>query len=107
MFQRTRHFAPVIREWDEADAIAAIGEITADAERTVDGAALWPAHPMDGVPDGHGSLYFGAAGVIWALDYLRRVQGLAGTRDLAPLITAALQRNAPWFATTQYPGHAS
>ena len=107
MFQQTRHFAPVIRDWDPHDAMAAIAEIVEDAEAAADAVALWPAHPMDGVPDGHGSVYFGAAGVIWALDYLRRVQGVAGTSDLAPLIEAARLRNAPWFATTQYPGHAS
>jgi len=107
MFQRTRHFAPIIREWDRSDAIAAIGEITADAESTVDETELWPVHPMDGVPDGHGSLYFGAAGVIWALDYLRRVQGVPVACDLAPLTATALARNAAWFATTQYPAHAS
>ena len=107
MFQRTRHFAPVIRAWDEPEAIAAIGEIVADADSSVDASSLWPGHPMDGMPDGNGSLYYGAAGVVWALDYLRRVQGRAGTRDLAPLLDAALERNAPWFASTSYPAHAS
>ena len=29
----------------------------------LDPAALWPAHPMDGGPDGLGCVYFGAAGL--------------------------------------------
>ena len=108
MFQRTRHFTPAFRAWDEVDAKAAIAEIAADAVSIVDPTTLWPAHPMDdGVRDGHGSLYFGAAGVIWALDYLRREQAISDAHDLTPLTTTALERNAPWFATTAYSRHAS
>ena len=108
MFQRTRHFTPAFRAWDEVDAKAAIAEIAADAVSIVDPTTLWPAHPMDdGVRDGHGSLYFGAAGVIWALDYLRREQVISDAHDLTPLTTTALERNAPWFATTAYSRHAS
>ena len=35
---------------------------------------FWPAHPLDdGIGDGHTSFYFGAAGMIWRIDYLARV----------------------------------
>ena len=61
----------------------------------------------DGVRDGHGSVYFGAAGVVWALDYLRRVHAITDALNLAPLLRTALERNSPWFATTAYPRHAS
>ena len=108
VFQRTRHFTPAFRAWDEVDAKAAIAEIAADAVSIVDPTTLWPAHPMDdGVRDGHGSLYFGAAGVIWALDYLRREQVISDAHDPTPLTTTVLERNAPWFATTAYSIHAS
>jgi lantibiotic modifying enzyme len=108
MFQRTRHFAPRFRPWDQSEAEAAIQEIAADALSTRDPASLWPSHPMeDGAPDGLGSLYFGAAGVIWALDYLGRLGAIATTDDLAPLLYAALERNAAWFAKGPYPAHAS
>jgi hypothetical protein len=108
MFQRTRHFAPTFRAWDPSDARRAIMEIAADATSHVDRTSLWPSHPMDdGIRDGIGSLYFGAAGVIWALDYLRREQVITNTHDLAPLAMTALERNAPWFATTAYSRHAS
>jgi hypothetical protein len=74
MFQRTRHFAPKFRPWDPSEAAVAIREIAADAVSAHDRLSLWPAHPMeDRLPDGLGSLYFGAAGVIWALDYLKRM----------------------------------
>jgi hypothetical protein len=108
MIQRSRHFTPAFRPWDQAEARRAIGEIVADAMSAVDRTNLWLAHPMDdGVPDGHGSLYFGAAGVIWALDYLHRVLATTEAQDLAPLLITALERNAPWFVTTPYSGHAS
>ena len=105
MFQPTRHFTPAFRAWDEVDAKAAIA---ADAISIVNPTALWPAQPTDdGVRDGYGSLYFGAAGVIWALDYLRREQVVSDVHDLTSLTTTALERNAPWFATTAYSRHAS
>ena len=108
MFQRTRHFAPTFRAWDPADARRAITEIATDAMSHVNATTLWPSHPMDeGVRDGHGSVYFGAAGVVWALDYLSRVHAITDELDLAPLVTKALERNAPWFATTAYARHAS
>jgi hypothetical protein len=109
MFEKTRHFAPEFRPWDRADAAAAIEEIAADALSALDEGTLWPGHPMDSVPDGNGSVYFGAAGVIWALDRLRRVGAIGGRRDLAPLLPVALARNAAWFADSEnmYPDHAS
>jgi len=108
MFQPSRHFTPTFRAWEPTDAGRAITEITDDALSNVDVATLWSAHPMDdGVRDGNGTLYFGAAGVVWALDYLRRVQAITYEQDLSPLLEIALSRNAPWFAGTAYSSHAS
>ncbi len=108
MFKRTRHFAPLHRAWDRDDAAAAIKEITADALATLDPAALWPSHPMEGqVADGLGCVYFGAAGVAWALNYLHRLGAVPEMLDLSSVLAAARERNAPWFAATGYPGHAS
>jgi hypothetical protein len=108
MFQHSRHFTPTFGAWEPTDAGRAITEITDDALSNVDVATLWSAHPMDdGVRDGNGTLYFGAAGVVWALDYLRRVQAITYEQDLSPLLEIALSRNAPWFAGTAYSSHAS
>ena len=108
MFQHSRHFIPTFRAWELTDARRAITEITDDAMSNVHATNLWSAHPMDdGVRDGNGTLYFGAAGVVWALDYLRRVQAINYGQDLAPLLEIALSRNAPWFAGTAYSRHAS
>ncbi len=108
MFQRTRHFVAGPKPWDRAVAEAAIEEIAADAAGAADETTLWPSHPMDdGLPDGNGSLYFGAAGMAWALDHLRRVGAIKDHPPLGPLLATALERNAPWFASTQYARHAS
>lgn len=75
--------------WDEARARATLRAIVSDAEqaRSPDGA--WPVHPLDEegtLPrGGFKSLYFGAAGVIWALWYLQR----EGAATLAVLDPAA------------------
>ena len=64
MFLRSRHFRPDFRAWDESDARKAIVEIASDAIAHADPVMLWPSHPMDdGLADGNGSVYFGAAGV--------------------------------------------
>jgi hypothetical protein len=108
MFQRTRHFTPRFRPWDASEARAAIEEIAADALAMRDPVELWPSHPMDDrVPDGTGSIYFGAAGLIWALDYLHRAGAIDDPGDLAPPLEKARERNAPWYAEMFYPSHAS
>ena len=108
MFNRTRHFVSTSRTWDRENAATAIEEIAADAMAVLDPAALWPAHPMDDqLPSGLGCVYFGAAGVVWALHHLNRIGAPVDAHDFSPVLATALVRNAPWFASTGYPGHAS
>jgi hypothetical protein len=59
--------------WGAASAAEAIDEIVPDALDHFDPFRFWPGHPLDGQADGNASFYFGATGVIWALEYLRRV----------------------------------
>ncbi len=61
----------------------------------------------DQLPDGLGCVYFGAAGVVWALHHLSRSGAPVDAHDLSPVLAKALVRNAPWFASTGYPGHGS
>jgi hypothetical protein len=69
MFDMVRHVPLRAVAWVAGDAQAAIDEIVADALAQFDQARFWPAHPQDdGARDGETSIYFGAAGVIWALD---------------------------------------
>src|SRR4029077_1706606 len=60
--------------WSADAAATAIEEIVAQALADFRGDGFWPSHPMDGkLPDGDTSFYFGAAGMIWGLEYLKRV----------------------------------
>ena len=87
-------FEPLTDEtWDEARVRGGIAAIVADADAAFDSAALWPAHEWDGyrAPLPMKNLYVGAAGVVFALDLLRR-RGLAATRlDLAAIALRSLE----------------
>jgi hypothetical protein len=74
--------------WDEARVRDAIGRFVADAERHFAPGRGWPLHLQDAEPsddpDGVPStLYFGAAGVIWALRHLQAL-GAARLQHLPP-----------------------
>ena len=79
--------------WDEDRVRDGIQTIVADADATFDAAELWPAEEWDGwdAPHPMKDLYVGAAGVIWALDVLRR-RGYAETGiDLVAASRRALE----------------
>ena len=108
MYQATRHFVLRPEPWDEATAHAAIRDIAADALAAFDPNRFWPAHPMDdGIEDGHTSLYLGAAGTIWALDYLRTCGAIEYDRDFRPILPELLARNRAEYAQFPYPAHGS
>lgn len=72
--------------WDEARVRATIEHIVRDTERRYAASGWWPLHPRDVEGDDRAGtpawpLYHGAAGVIWALDYLHDVG--AAPRSLA------------------------
>ena len=100
MIDATRHVALEPRSWDPIEAQTAIDEIVEDAYAQLDVARFWPVHPQDeGAQNGDTSLYMGAAGVIWALDYLAGMRAARRHRSLVtlrhPLVDAAqLQRAA-------------
>ena len=64
--------------WDESRARGCIKHIVSDAEDRFTPENYWPQHPRDvdaGEDPGDASttLYYGATGVLWALQYLQRV----------------------------------
>jgi hypothetical protein len=101
------HEPPSGAPWSEPAARAAIAAIVADAERAFDERNLWPGHPRDGATPaeasgeqpGLASLYYGAAGVIWALHELQRRGAATLSRDYAPIAAALPERHhaAPDF----------
>jgi hypothetical protein len=93
-------FEPLTDElWDPARIVDAVAAIVADADAAFDPEALWPAHEWDGweEPLPMKNLYVGAAGVIWALDSLRRRGHAETSLDLAgaALRTLELERAEP------------
>jgi lanthionine synthetase-like protein len=100
MLYERGEFEPLVDEpWDEARVRDAIAAIVADTDAAFDADRLWPANEWDAYASTPPlkSLYCGAAGVVWALDKLRR-KDLAETRvHLAAALTRAreLWREAP------------
>jgi len=93
--------------WDERLVRAAIRGIVADVDRAFDPDTLWPADEWDGwqAATPMKNLYVGAAGVILALDMVRR-RGEAETQlDLAAAALRALAafRDAPDFMAGEEP----
>lgn len=96
LFDPARHEPLTATPWSEAAAREAIARIAADALAAFTPDGLWPAHPLD-EPDTperrHAMLYFGAGGVIWALEHLRRVGAIAGDFDFRSTVATLVERN--------------
>jgi hypothetical protein len=96
LFEPSRHEPLVATPWDEGAVRDAIAEIARDAEQRFAPQHFWPLHPLDNDvdpkhADGLADLYFGAAGVIWALHALER-RGVARLeRDYRPQLESVVQ----------------
>jgi hypothetical protein len=91
LYEAGRHEALNFTSWDGASARNAIAEIVSDTEAHFDNEQFWPHHPRE---EGQGvlkGLWFGAAGVIWALQYLAE-RGAATRLDLADAIDRVLRK---------------
>lgn len=95
MFEATRHEPLSERDWNENEARAAIERIVQDTHARFDPHYLWPVHPLDRASAGmpFRMLYFGAAGVIWALHYLHRIGATAVTHDYATTLAELAPQN--------------
>jgi lantibiotic modifying enzyme len=107
MLYEPAHFEPLTDEpWDPGHVEDAIATIVADADAAFDPHVLWPAHEWDGweEPLPLKTLYVGAAGVIWALDALRRRGHAETSLDLADaaLRTLELKRAEPDFTADEH-----
>ncbi|MBM4261783.1 MAG: lanthionine synthetase [Deltaproteobacteria bacterium] len=95
MYEHARHEPLVEQQWDESRARDAIEQIVRDADARFHSHRLWPAHPLDRphADRPFKMLYFGAAGVIWALDYLHRVGATNATRDYSSTLAQLATEN--------------
>jgi hypothetical protein len=96
LFEGERHERLTEREWNEDRALEAIDRIVTDAHRSFTAKGLWPVHPIDRSPerppDSIKYLYHGAAGVIWALNYLNEIGAVAVKRDYLPTVRQLIPR---------------
>jgi lantibiotic modifying enzyme len=108
IFDLRRHIALVPDAWDAERARAALQEIVGDTLARFDPDRFWPAHPLDEAgAEPSTSLYFGAAGVLWALDHLRRAGAAEFGQDFHELLPRLLTLNREEHATNPYPQHGS
>jgi hypothetical protein len=87
-------FEPLAEErWDERRVRDAIAAIAADVQAAFRGDALWSRHEWDEYREGERlkALYAGAAGVVWALDELRRRGHAEVSLDLPGIVERALE----------------
>ena len=95
MYDSSRHETLIQRDWNDNRAREAIERIVQDTHSRFDHENLWPVHPLD---QPHAErpfrmLYFGAAGVVWALDYLHRVGATAIKHDFAAALSGMAANN--------------
>jgi lantibiotic modifying enzyme len=106
LYEPTRFAALIDEPWVPARVEDAIAAIVADADTAFDATALWPAHAWvaRGKPLPLAGLYVGAAGVIWALDELRKRGHAESSRDLAAAVVRAvgLERATPDFSEDEH-----
>lgn len=108
MFETSRHVPLRPLAWEPNQVSNAIEEIVQDALDHFDPQRFWPAHPMeDGVFDGNASLYFGATGMIWALQYLPRVGATEKNPDFRAVLSRLAAANRAQFAQRSYREHGS
>jgi hypothetical protein len=82
LYEPERHVPLTAEPWDEERARAAIREIVADTEASFRAEDLWPRHSLEEFPgDRYKILYWGAAGVMWALHYLAACGAARLVRD--------------------------
>lgn len=90
LYEAERHEQVIGTRWNEALARQAIERIAADTHRSFSAEGLWPIHPLDRSPerppDSIKYMYHGAAGVIWALNYLNETTAVALERDYLPTV---------------------
>ena len=95
LYEPARHESLTSTAWSDDAAADAIARIAGDAVARFDPDALWPMHPMDERKDAdpYCMLYFGAAGVIYALRRLSAAGAPSATRSFEPTVATLLERN--------------
>jgi hypothetical protein len=97
LWQPHRHEPLVDEVWDPERARVEIRTIAAEAVEAVRADGSWPRHPLDSdAPEPARSLYWGAAGTLWALTHLAE----AGELDALPPLAEWGMKLAAQYAAT-------
>jgi hypothetical protein len=110
MLDPARHVPLQSLPWNVDEVRSEIEDIVSDHLVHFDENGFWPAHPLeDGLSDGDASFYFGATGVIWALEYLRRIGATEADLDFRPVLPRLIDANKAQFkaAGNGYSDHGS
>jgi hypothetical protein len=111
MIVLSRHRPLTHDAWSEPAVRAAIEDIAAVAIAHFDPDTFWPGHPSgEREEDGDPSFYKGAAGVIWALDYLHRIGAVSVAADFRPVLPKLMERTIVDFdasSPADYEKHGS
>jgi hypothetical protein len=102
LYDPARHEGLADTTWNSAGARAAIERIFKDTVARVLPDGVWPASPLEVVPDVERGVWIGAAGVIWALHYLAE-RGFGNHRpDLYATVASLLEPNRARLLQTQW-----
>ena len=107
MIDLSRHVPLRDVPWDPGAAKEAIAEIAADALAHFGPDPFWPGHPLDDHRR-HSGIYYGATGVVWGLEYLRRVGAIDADFDFKSHLPQLLTNIQADMATYgDYANHGS
>jgi hypothetical protein len=105
MIDHSRHVPLRDVPWDPGAAEEAIAEIAADALAHFGSHPFWPGHPLDDARR-HSGIYYGATGVVWGLNYLRRIGAIKANFDFKPHLPQLLANiQADMTAYGDYAAH--
>lgn len=108
MIDKARHVPLRPLTWDPEKVASSIEDVVSDALAHFEPDRFWPGHPLDETSDGELGFYFGATGIIWALDYLRGAGATEAEFDFRPSLGGLLEASkAPVPGYEDYARHAS
>ncbi|TDP74474.1 lanthionine synthetase C family protein [Roseateles toxinivorans] len=97
LYDASRHEALTGAAWSDGAAKEQIERIAADLLAAFSPQDLWPNHPLDLDPSEadlpRANLYFGAGGVIWALERLKALGAITFEQDFGPTIATLPERS--------------
>ena len=107
LFNPARHYPLLQRNWDATTVQQMIEAITSNTIAQLQRQARLPAHPLDEGAFGS-DLYFGKAGVLWAIEYLQAVGAIDATFDVKADLEATLEQNRQRYPQlSPYPEQSS